>query len=114
MIAASHLESTGTTYAQGGVDIFEGGGNVNFHAVVLAGDGTGTEGFDSNSIAVARGRLFQLGIHFNCGDTITVIVTATNNRIKVDDLGLPVLDEAGDPQIHYGVGEGNVYITHGG
>ena len=114
MIAASHLESTGTTFAQGGVDIFEGGGNINFHAVVLTGDGTGTDGFDSNSIAVARGRLFQLGTHFNCGDTITIIVTATNNRTKVDEEGLVVLDEVGDPTIHYGVGNGSVYVTSGG
>ena len=114
MIAASHLESTGTTFTQGGVDIFEGGGNINFHAVVLTGDGTGTEGFDSNTIAVARGRLFQLGTHFNCGDTITIIITATNNRIKLDSEGDVVLDDFGKPTIQYGVGDGSVYVTPGG
>ena len=114
MIAASHLESTGTTFTQGGVDIFEGGGNINFHAAVLTGDGPGTEGFDSNTIAVARGRLFQLGTHFHCGDTITIIITATNNRIKLDSEGDVVLDDFGKPTIQYGVGDGSVYVTPGG
>ncbi len=114
MIAGAHLETTGTTYSEGGGDIFEGGGSVNFHGIVFTGDGTGTEGFDGNSIAVSRGRLFQLGTHFECGDTITVTVTATNNQVKVDEDGVAEVDEYGEPTIGYGVGTGTVSVTAGG
>ena len=114
VIAGAHLETTGTTYAQGGTSIFEGVGNVNFHAVVFAGDGTGTEGFDSNSVAVSRGRLLQLGTHFQCGDVITVTIIATNNQFKYDAQGLPAVDESGNPEINYGVGAGTISVTSGG
>lgn len=112
IVAATHLEATSTTYSEGG-DIFSGGGGVNYHGVVLTGDGTGTEGFDSNSIAVTRGRLLQLGTHFDCGDMITVTITATNNQLKLDDEGNPVTDEFGNPQINYSVGNGFVTVTGG-
>lgn len=115
VLAMAHLEATGTTFSQGGGgSIFSGGGNVNFHGVVLTGDGTGTDGFDNNSIAVERGRLFQLGTHFECGDTITVTVTATNNQLKFDEEGEVITDEAGNPEILYGVGSGSAQVTAGG
>ena len=113
IIAAAHLESTGTTYAGGGGDeaLFEGGGNVNYHGIVLSGDGTGTEGFDSSSIAVTRGRLFVLDMHFVCGDSITVRITATNNQLETDENGDVVLDEFGDPTVRYGIGNGVVTVS---
>jgi len=114
VLAAAHLESTGSTITTAtDAGPFAGGGNVNFHGVVLTGDGTGTDGFDGNSIAILRGRLLQLGTHFQCGDTITVAVTATNNQIQLDDTGSPVLDEFGNPTINYNVGEGVVTVSPG-
>jgi hypothetical protein len=110
MIAGAHLEATATTYSEGGGDIFSGGGGVNYHAIVLTGDGTGTEGFDSSSIAVTRGRLIQLGTHFSCGDVVTVTITATNNQIQYDDEGNPVTDQFGNPTVKYNVGSGFVSI----
>ncbi len=110
----AHLEATATTFSQGGGTIFTGGGSVNFHGVVLTGNGTGTDGFDENSISVVRGRLFQLGTHFECGDTITLTVTATNNQFKFDEEGELITDESGNPDILYGVGSGNAAVTPGG
>lgn len=114
IVAIAHLESTSTTFSEGGGTIFSGGGSVNFHAVVLTGDGTGTDGFDENSISVVRGRLFQLGTHFECGDTITLTVTATNNQFKFDEEGLLITDEAGNAEILYRVGSGTAAVTPGG
>ena len=85
-----------------------------YRIAVLGGDGTGTEGFDSSSIAVVRGRLLQLGTHFECGDVITVTITATNNQIAYDEEGNPVTDEYGNPTIKYNVGLGFVTVTSGG
>ncbi len=114
VIAASHLEAKGTTAApDSGDGIFAGGGSAIFHSVVLTGAGTGTEGFDSNSLAILRGRLLQLGTHFECGDTITVTVTATNNQIQLDETGAPVLDQFGNPTIKYNVGSGFVTVAPG-
>lgn len=113
IIAAAHLEATGSTLTAGGTAIFDSGGNVNFHAVALTGDGTGTEGFDSNSLAVSRGRLFQQGVHFNCGDILTVVITATNNQFRFDADGMIVLDAFGNPTIQYNVGFGQVTVTSG-
>lgn len=113
IIAAAHLEATGSTFTSGGTEIFESGGNINFHGVSLTGDGTGTEGFDGNSLAVSRGRLFQRGIHFECGDVITVAITATNNQFRFDDEGMIVLDTFGNPTIQYNVGFGQVTVTSG-
>jgi hypothetical protein len=114
IIAAAHLEATATTYSEGGGDIFSGGGGINYHGIVLTGDGTGTDGFDSNSIAVTRGRLLQLGPHFSCGDTVTVTITATNNQLQLDEEGNVVTDEYGNPTIKYNVGNGFVTVTAGG
>lgn len=114
VVAASHLEAIGTTVTTATDDgLFDGGGNVTFHGVVLTGDGTGTEGFDSNSIAILRGRLLQLGTHFACGDTITIEVIATNNQIELDANGSPVLDSFGNPNIKYNIGVGTVSVTSG-
>ena len=113
IIAAAHLEATGSTFTTGGTAIFDSGGNVNFHAVALIGDGTGTDGFDSNSLAVSRGRLFQRGIHFECGDVITVAITATNNQFRFDADGMIVLDAFGNPTVQYNVGFGQVTVTSG-
>lgn len=113
IIAAAHLEATGSTFTTGGTEIFESGGNINFHGVALTGDGTGTDGFDSNSLAVSRGRLFQRGIHFECGDVITVAITATNNQYRFDDDGMIILDAFGNPTIQYNVGFGQVTVTSG-
>ncbi|MHC5108408.1 MAG: hypothetical protein ACYTHJ_00850 [Planctomycetota bacterium] len=113
IVAASHLEATGTTFVVGGTDLFSSDGNVTFHAVVLTGDGTGTEGFDSNTIAVQRGRLLQLGEHYACGDSVTVNITATNNQLKRDDEGVIELDEFGNPVINYNVGNGSIIVTGG-
>ncbi|MGB0715773.1 MAG: hypothetical protein ACPGXK_07840 [Phycisphaerae bacterium] len=110
IVAASHLESTGTTFSEGNGDIFNGAGNVTFHGVVLTGDGTGTEGFDSNTIAVTRGRLLQRGTHYVCGDDVVVTVSATNNQIQLDEEGDPVLDDFGNPTIQYNVGTGTIVV----
>ena len=112
IVAAAHLEAIGTTVTEDSGDgPFSGGGNTRFHSVVLTGDGTGTEGFDSNSIAILRGRLLQRGTHFDCGDTITVTITATNNQIQLDQEGAPVVDAYGNPIYKYNVGTGEVKVT---
>ena len=111
IVAASHLESTGTTFSEGSGTIFEGDGSVTFHAVVLTGDGTGTEGFDSNTIAVTRGRLLQRGAHYDCGDEVVVTVIATNNQLQLDEEGNPALDEFGNPTILFNVGFGNIEVV---
>lgn len=80
-------------------------------SIVLTGARTGTEGFDSNSLAVSRGRLFQRGIHFEYGDVITVAIAATNNQFRFDDEGMIVLDAFGNPTIQYNVGSGQVTVT---
>jgi|GEM_PF-2211010 len=85
--------------------------NSTSSVIQLTGDGTGTEGFDSNSIAIIRGGLFQQGIHFDCGDTITVMVTATNNQFKRDADGFIELDDFGNPTIQYNVGSAEVRAT---
>lgn len=112
VVAAAHLEATSSTLSdeEGGGSIFTGGGGANYHGVVLTGDGTGTEGFDEESIAVTRGRLFQLGEHFSCGSTIIVTVTATNNQLEYDEEGELVLDEFGNPTIKYNIGTGTVTV----
>lgn len=114
IVAIAHLEGISTTFSEGGGTIFSGGGSVNFHGVVLTGDGTGTDGFDENSISVVRGRLFQLGTHFECGDTITLTVIATNNQFKFDEEGFLITDEAGNADVLYGVGSGTAMVTPGG
>ncbi len=114
IVAAAHLEATATTYSEGGATIFDSGGGVNFHGVVLTGDGTGTDGFDSTSIPVSRGRLLQDGIHYACGETVTVTITATNNQVEFDDEGGVVLDEFGNPTLRYNVGSGFIFVTPGG
>jgi hypothetical protein len=113
VISAAHLETLQSTYTQSSGDTFASDGSVNYHAVVLHGDGTGTEGFDSNSVAVVDGRLLQLGTHFNCGDTITVMVTATNNQLQRDANGDAVVDQFGNPTIQYGVGTGSILVSPG-
>ncbi|UCF32633.1 MAG: hypothetical protein JSV78_09900 [Phycisphaerales bacterium] len=111
IIAAAHLQPQDSTYSTGGGTIFDSGGGIIYHAVVLTGDGTGTAGFDEESLAIVRGRLLQLGTHFNCGDTITVTVERTNNQLKVDEEGAIVTDEFGNPEIQYNVGEGTLTVT---
>jgi hypothetical protein len=111
IIAAAHLEPQDSTYSAGGATIFDSGGGIIYHAVVLTGDGTGTAGFDEESLAIVRGRLLQLGTHFNCGDMITVTVERTNNQFKVDEEGAIVTDEFGNPEIQYNVGEGTLTVT---
>ena len=111
IIAAAHLEATGSTFTTGGTEIFESGGNINFHGVSLTGDGTGTDGFDRNSLAVSRGRLFQRGVHFECGDVITVAITATNNQTRFEEEGMIIVDSFGNPTIQYNVGFGQVTVT---
>ncbi len=113
MIAAAHLESISSSVdeSSGGGSIFDGGAAVTFHGVVLFGDGTGTDGFDGNSIPVTRGRLLQLDEHFSCGDTITITIAATNNQIQIGEDGQPELDDFGNPVIQYNVGEGTIAVT---
>ncbi|MFQ5414235.1 MAG: hypothetical protein ACE5E6_07225 [Phycisphaerae bacterium] len=114
IIAAAHLEPLDTTFGMGGGGLFDGGSGVVFHGVVLSGDGTGTAGFGSETIAVERGRLFELDTHFSCGDTITITIDATNNRQQLDAEGNPETDAFGDPVIEYGVGVGTAVVTPGG
>jgi hypothetical protein len=110
MIAAAHLESTSSTFSEGGGTIFSGGGGVNYHGVVLLGDGTGTEGFDENSIPVVRGRLLELSTHYECGDTLIVTIEETNNKVRYDEEGNMVTDDFGNPELEYGVGVGAIEV----
>ncbi len=70
-----------------------------FHTVVLLGDGTGAEGFDGNNVGTDNTRLLILGEHFECGQAITIEITATNNFIDVDTSALG-----------YGIGDGIVTV----
>lgn len=90
IIAADHLERPDSVDGQG------------FHTVILLGDGSGADGFDENNVGIDNTRTLKLGTHFECGDTIRVAITATNNTI--DPLTLLMV---------YGVGEGTVAVSSG-
>lgn len=111
VLAAAHLEPLKTTFGSDDGSIFTGDGANNFHGIVLTGDGTGTAGFDEESIAVDRGRLLQLNTHFQCGDTITITIDATNNQFKFDSEGNLVTDVSGNPELNYGTGSGRVTVA---
>ena len=51
--------------------------------VSLTGDGTGTVGFDEQTIGPGNARFLVLGEHFECGQTI--VVTILDDAAEVDE-----------------------------
>lgn len=86
-IRAAHLESANSR------------DGVGFHTVVLTGAGGGLEGFDENSVGTDNSRLLLLDTHFECDQTLTITIRATNNTVD---------PETGDTD--YGIGDGDVTV----
>ena len=56
--------------------------------VILAGDGTGSLGFDENSVSREGERYLVLGTHLSCGDVVQVNLSGDVDPIGFSGLGV--------------------------